>query len=138
MSTSWLNHLLWACSRPCRVKVGHVAVCAYVFCAFQSRSSLTARPIVKVVGPAGKVPLGSTAVLACVVESGYNASVRWSRSDGSPLPPGASVQGTLLLLADIQAQHSGSYVCTFDGSAGPISEAFTLYVSGRVAFRGLP
>ena len=96
-------------------------------------SSLAAPPTLKVIGPTSAVPVGTTVALACVVESGYNSTVSWSRADGASLPPGASAQGNLLLFTSVQVQTSGIYVCTFAGSAGPITEAFSLIVSSRLA-----
>ncbi|KAL5494171.1 hypothetical protein EMCRGX_G015449 [Ephydatia muelleri] len=98
--------------------------------AFAAQSFITlAPPTVKVIGPVSAVSVGNTVALACVVESGYNSTVSWSRADGASLPPGTSAKGNLLLFTSVQVQTSGIYVCTFAGSAGPISEAFSLNVS---------
>ena len=96
-------------------------------------SILTAPPKLKVIGPTSPVPVGTTLTLECVVESGYNSTVSWSRADGNSLPPVAISKGYLLLFTSVQAQTSGIYVCTFAGSTGPISEAFSLNVSGRLS-----
>ena len=88
--------------------------------------------MVTVMGPVSAVPAGTAVTLTCVVESGYNSTVSWSRLDGTGLPPGASARGNLLLFTSVQVQHSDVYVCTFAGSAGPVSEAFSLNVSGRL------
>ena len=98
-------------------------------------STPTAPPIVNVVGPVSAVSVGTAVTLTCVVESGYNSTVSWSRADGASLPPEANAKGNLLLFTSVQAQSSGIYVCTFAGSTGPISEAFSLNVSGKFGKR---
>ena len=94
-------------------------------------STPTAPPIVNVVGPVSAVSVGTAVTLICVVQSGYNSTVSWSRADGASLPPEANAKENLLLFPSVQAQSSGIYVCTFAGSTGPISEAFSLNVSGK-------
>ncbi|XP_046613235.1 basement membrane-specific heparan sulfate proteoglycan core protein isoform X7 [Neodiprion virginianus] len=76
----------------------------------QESLKLVVRPVDQVIKEKPP-PEGQEVVIRCRDESSRRAQVRWVRKDGTPLPPGSTVQSGRLTMPNIQVSHGGDYVC---------------------------
>ncbi|CAG9863069.1 unnamed protein product [Phyllotreta striolata] len=68
-------------------------------------------------------PIGGRAEIRCSIanQDGVNIQVRWSRTDGSPLPPNAYERSGVLYIDNVEPEAQGEYSCTgYDQYGRPV------------------
>lgn len=70
------------------------------------------------------VKVGQEAVIRCRDEGPKRSTVSWSRSDGRPLPNGATDVRGRLTLYKVKQEDAGSYTCSISGISSNINNYY--------------
>lgn len=76
------------------------------------------------------VDIGESIEFQCSATGYPPPTVTWIRGSGKIIPRAAKIDGSNLVLRDIQSEDEGDYICTVTNRGGSVTRKALLYVRG--------